>query len=129
MKILRVAPGLYDDMRRAFRLHGALGTWWWSYNGLVQGDPISMVMLNSLVTCVVETSDSLTMQHLRVRSYANDLSAVVRGDSKESVCRKLRAVHAVMRGYVASGCGELNDKKCFTFGDQDVQPTPKFLTS
>ena len=36
---------------------------------------------------------------------------------------KLRAIHAVVRGYVSSGCGELNINKCYTFGDDSVQGT------
>lgn len=92
-RILKCVQGLYNGMRRAFRLHGALGEWWWGHNGLAQGDPISMIMLNSLVTCVVETTDSLVIQQIRVRSYADDLSAVVRGTDPDSVCNKLRAVH------------------------------------
>ena len=119
--VLRSVQGLYKELQRVFRLHGAVGSWWKSYNGLVQGDPISMVMLNSLVTCVVEVSQHLRVRHQTVRSYADDLSAVVRGQSQEEVRDKLRTIHSVVRGYEASGCGELNMKKCFTFGDETVQ--------
>ena len=116
-RILRAVQGLYTDLRRVFRLNGAAGQWWTSSNGLVQGDPISMVMLNSLVTCVIESTNRIPVEGLTVRSYADDLSSVVVGRSPEEAKNKLRSVHAVMRSYVAAGCGELNDKKCFTFGN------------
>ena len=119
-KILRSVKGLYNGLRRVFRLHGAAGEWWSSSNGLVQGDPISMVMLHSLVTCVVETTNRIPLQGISIRSFADDLSSVVIGQTSEEVKDKLRSVHAVMRGYVAAGCGELNNKKCFTFGDESV---------
>lgn len=116
-RILRAVQGLYTDLRRVFRLNGAAGQWWTSSNGLVQGDPISMVMLNSLVTCVIESTNRIPVEGLTVRSYADDLSSVVVGRSPEEAKNKLRSVHAAMRSYVAAGCGELNDKKCFTFGN------------
>lgn len=92
-----------------------------SCNGLVQGDPISVIILNSLVTCVVEAASRLPYPALCLSTYADDLSAVARGETLPEVQNGLRAVHAVVRGYVASGCGEVNERKCFTFGDVQVR--------
>ena len=119
-RILSALHGLYNGLHRVFRLPSPVGNWWCSYNGLVQGDPISMVILNSLVACVVEASARLPHPALRISTYADDLSAVIRGETLQEVKNGLRAVRAVVRGYVASGCGELNDRKCFTFGDEHV---------
>ena len=119
--ILSALHGLYNGLHRVFRLHGVVGNWWYSYNGLVQGDLISMVILNSLVTCVVEASARLPYPALRTSTYADDISAVIRGETLQEVKNGLRAVHAVVCGYVSSGCGELNDRKCFTFGDEYVK--------
>ncbi|CAK9030649.1 unnamed protein product, partial [Durusdinium trenchii] len=119
-RILSALHGLYNGLHRVFRLPSPVGNWRCSYNGLVQGDPISMVILNSLVACVVEASARLPHPALRISTYADDLSAVIRGETLQEVKNGLRAVRAVVRGYVASGCGELNDRKCFTFGDEHV---------
>lgn len=109
IRILNALSGMCQ--RRVFRLCGAVGDWWGSYNGLIQGDHLSMIILNCPVTCMIEAASQLPFSALCVSSYADDVSAVVRGESSAKVRDGLRAVHVVVRGYVASGCGY---KKCYT---------------
>ena len=40
-----------------FRLVGALGQWWRAYGGIIQGDALSTVALNSVLSCIIEVSD------------------------------------------------------------------------
>lgn len=117
-RILAVLGSLYKGLQRVFKLHGALGQWWRAYNGLVQGDALSMVALNSVVTCIVEATKALNTDNIRPRTYADDISAVVLGPSKQDVLNDLRRFHNIVKAYSNAGCGELNSKKCFTFGDK-----------
>ena len=112
---------MYDGLWRAFKLHGALGNWWRARNGLVQGDAISMIALNSVVTSIVEVTKSLNKPNIHPRTYADDISAVVTGTSIEQVQGDLRVFHNIVRAYTLAGGGELNTKKCFTFGHDPSQ--------
>ena len=117
-RISRSLRSLYNGLRRVFMLHGAAGSWWRSYNGIVQGDCLSMLALNSVVSCILEVRNTIPQSVSRIsRSYADDISAVARGSSSEAVNDALRGFHSVVRAFVDAGGGELNLKKCFTFGD------------
>ena len=41
---------MYRQLRRAFRLAGALGAWWQATNGILQGCPLSIILINLLTT-------------------------------------------------------------------------------
>ena len=112
---------MYDGLWRAFKLHGALRNWWRARNGLVQGDAISMIALNSVVTSIVEVTKSLNKPNIHPKTYADDISAVVTGTSIEQVQGDLRVFHNIVRAYTLAGGGELNTKKCFTFGHDPSQ--------
>lgn len=75
-----------------------------------------MIALNSVVTSIVEVTKSLKKPNIHPRTYADDISAVVTGTSIEQVKNDLRVFHNVIRAYTKAGGGELNTKKCFTFG-------------
>ena len=112
---------LYQGLQRVFRLHGAVGQWWKAYNGIIQGDSLSMCALNSIVSCILE-AETPTIPRVvsNKRSYADDLSLVAMGPSLQVVADTLRNFHSVIRAYVGCGCGELNLSKSFTFGNQGV---------
>ena len=45
------APGaMYKQLRRAFKVAGALGPWWQATNGILQGRPLSAILVNVLTT-------------------------------------------------------------------------------
>ena len=41
---------MYKQLRRAFKIAGALGCWWWATNGILQGCPLSVIPVNVLTT-------------------------------------------------------------------------------
>ena len=120
-RMVRPLESMYESLHRVFRLRGALGDWWRSYGGIIQGDALSMVALNSIVSCILEVSEATARASTKARSYADDISAVVAGDSKAEVANGLRHFHGIVTGYVRAGCGEIHLRKCFTFGDEVVR--------
>ena len=47
---LRAVPGMYRQLRRAFKVLGCLGDWLQASNGILQGCPFSVVFINMLTT-------------------------------------------------------------------------------
>ena len=47
---LRALAAMYRQLRRAFRLAGSLGEWWRATNGILQGCPLSVVLINLLTS-------------------------------------------------------------------------------
>ena len=41
---------MYKQLRRAFKIAGALGLWWQATNGILQGCPLSVILVNVLTT-------------------------------------------------------------------------------
>ena len=121
-RILNGLRSLYQGLQRVFRLHGAMGPWWKSYNGLIQGDSLSMIALNSIVTCILEVPQTPSVRTTRrARSYADDLSCVVAARTYNQAAEELRSFHTIVQSYVKAGCGELNVKKTFTFGNDKAR--------
>ena len=48
--ILRALIGMYRQLRRAFKVSGCLGSWWRATNGILQGCPLSVILINLLTT-------------------------------------------------------------------------------
>ena len=48
--VLRALAAMYRQLRRAFRLAGALGAWWQATNGILLGCPLSIILINLLTT-------------------------------------------------------------------------------
>ena len=65
---------LYTNMRRCFRYAGCIGSFWYATNGLLQGDPFSVVILNC-VLCPLLNQLS-TIQGLSIYAFADDLTVV-----------------------------------------------------
>ena len=48
--VLRALAAMYWQLQRAFRLAGAVGAWWQATNGILQGCPLSVILINLLTT-------------------------------------------------------------------------------
>jgi endonuclease/exonuclease/phosphatase family metal-dependent hydrolase len=70
-RVLLPLQGMYDGLRRRFRLGASLGTEWTATNGILQGCPLSVFLLNALMAVwsrAVEASSPGTT----ALSYADD---------------------------------------------------------
>ncbi|CAE7235511.1 unnamed protein product [Symbiodinium sp. CCMP2592] len=120
-RLLRPLASMYDGLWRVFRLRGALGEWWRPDGGIIQGDALSMIALNSIVSCVLEASKVELGANVKPRSYADDISVVAQADTVEGVSHGLRGFHAIIRAYEQAECGEVHERKTYTFGDAGIE--------
>ena len=65
---------LYKNISRCFRYAGCIGSFWFATNGLLQGDPLSVVILNCILCPLV--CKLSTIGDLSVYAFADDLTVV-----------------------------------------------------
>ena len=53
---------MYKQLRRAFKIAGPLGRWWQATNGILQGRPLSVILVNVLIMMWKWEVDSLRQQ-------------------------------------------------------------------
>ena len=58
----RALGTMYKQLRRAFKIAGAFGLWWHATNGILQGCPLSVILVNVLTTIWKWEVDSLRRQ-------------------------------------------------------------------
>ena len=82
-RLLKPMRTMYNGLRRCFRYRGTLGDWFKSYNGILQGDALAMIGLNSMVSVMLEARKRMRMEKANARSYADDISLVAVGKKEE----------------------------------------------
>ena len=60
--VARALGAMYKQLRRAFKVAGCLGTWWRATNGILQGRPLSVILVNVLTTIWKLEVDALREQ-------------------------------------------------------------------
>ena len=48
--VLRAFHGMYSQLQRVFKIGGCLGAWWKATNGILQGCPMSVIVINALTS-------------------------------------------------------------------------------
>ena len=95
---------LYGNMLRCFRYAGCIGSFWSATNGLLQGDPLSVVILNCVLCPLVNKLS--TIGDLSVYAFADDLTIV------SSSWEILSNAYAVLCQFCAATDLHLNLSKC-----------------
>ena len=62
------------NISRCFRYAGCIGSFWYATNGLLQGDPLSVVILNCVLCPLINRLS--TVEDLSVYAFADDLTVV-----------------------------------------------------
>ena len=119
-KLLRAMTGVYKQLKRIFGYQGSFSPWWTSTNGIIQGCSLSLLGLNSLISCILERASALP-EPCAGFAYADDCTAVAPAVNQTSLLHKLRHFHSVVDEYQQCGIGDLNVKKTFTFGDESLE--------
>ena len=65
---------LYTNMQRCFRYAGCIGSFWQATNGLLQGDPLSVVILNCVLAPLLRQLSRI--DGLTTYAFADDLTVV-----------------------------------------------------
>ena len=59
--LLRAFRGMYSQLRRMFKIKGCLGAWWVATNGILQGRPLSVVVIYAMTTTWKRIIDDLSV--------------------------------------------------------------------
>ena len=119
-KIVSTLKSFYLNHKKFFRLEGHHSAAFQPSCGIVQGCPLSMMVLSSLVTSWLEYNEA----HLPAtisRSYADDMSSVVEGSCPKMVKTGLRDVYDSTHKFTSVAGLQINAKKTFTFGPKTFQ--------
>ena len=117
-RILKPLRYMCDNLQRLFRLRGSCGPWWSSFNGVLQGDALSMIGLNAAVTVLLEFA---RVPEVVASSYADDVSATAAGRDGGCLRDGVRRFHQVVRAFESCDAGMVSVRKCFTFGSEVLQ--------
>ena len=88
--------------------------------GIVQGCPLSMLLLTALVTCWLEKSHTQNLCSTS-RSYADDLSVLAEASTKQEVQLALNKGYFVTKRFTQLAGMTINMKKSFTFGPKSFK--------
>ena len=118
-KVTKALSGFYRQHTKHFRIDGAYDASFQPANGIVQGCPLSMLLLTSLICtwneyCVVQSIPATP------RSYADDLSICTRARTKQDLIAGTQKAHEITSEFVKFSGMQLNERKCFTFGHKAV---------
>ena len=95
---------LYTHMHRCFRYAGCVGNFWSATNGLLQGDPLSVVILNCVLHPLLRQLSSLP--DLTLYAFADDLTIV------SSSWNTLEQAYQLLQLFCVSTDLVLNVSKC-----------------
>ena len=57
--VLRAFRGMYCQLKRMFKIKGCLGAWWAATNGVLQGCPLCVIVINALTTTLKRIIDDV----------------------------------------------------------------------
>ena len=117
--VLRAMEGFYGAHIKHFRLEGAYSKSFTPHNGIVQGCPLSMMVLVSLITNWLEYVQS-HVPEATPRSYADDLSVCAQHATSGVVKQRLRQVHQHTDRFVQLSGMVWHRDKSFIFGPRMV---------
>ena len=118
-KIFKALDSFYKHHQKYSRLDGTYTKAFRPSNGIVQGCPLSMLLLTCLVTTWLEHVHANSPAG-SARSYVDDICLWAKSKNKSDLCRTIRRMHDVTSSFVAS-CGmTINHSKRFTFGHKCV---------
>ena len=110
-KLICLLQHLYTRMNRCFRYAGCIGSFWYATNGLLQGDPLSVVILNCVLCPLLRQISSLS------GPFADDLTIV------SSSWDTLDQAYQVLQLFCTSTDLVLNVSKCQLWNKGSPQGT------
>ena len=118
--VLRALTGFYDAHHKYFKIDGFYAKKFKAANGILQGCPLSMLLLVSMVTTWLEAVRN-SVPTATPKSFADDLSVVVQHESLEPVKHNLRLLHDTTCTFTQATGAQINNDKSFVFGPKSVQ--------
>ena len=125
---IRGAPNLvvdsmlsfYQQHEKYFKIDGCYSGKFKPVNGIIQGDPMSMLLLVSLITSWLENQPS-QLTSTTGRSYVDDLSTISLSDSLKELKTAVQVSHQYTCDFVRQVGMTMNHSKTFTFGNPKLK--------
>ena len=117
--IVKCVRSFYQHHTKFFKLDGHYMTQFKPTNGLVQGCPLSMLIVSALVSSWLEYTEA----HIATavcRSYADDLSGIVQDANPKQVKTGLQQIYQSTKKFTQLAGLNINMKKTFTFGPMQL---------
>ena len=118
--VLRALTGFYDAHHKYFKIDGFYAKKFTAANGILQGCPLSMLLLVSMVMTWLEAVRD-RVPTATPKSFANDLSVVDQSQSLQQVKHNLRLLHDTTCEFTQATGAQINNDKSFVFGSKSVQ--------
>ena len=115
---VRGLTGWYRQHLKCFQLKGSYTKAYRPANGIIQGGPMSMLVLTSLMTWVEHCQKAVPEAH--PRSYADDLSLCTKSRTKNDLILKTKNMHQVTADFISTSGMAFDPDTCFTFGHPSV---------
>ena len=115
--VIKTWRALYHGLSRRFKYGQAVGDAFEHHGGLLQGCPLSMVLLASMINIwIAGMHDSVPAAS--PKAYVDDMSIVAVGKTKRELCETLEQAFVFTRRFLSSIGAEISLSKTFTFGDE-----------
>ena len=118
-KVVKALSGFYAQHTKFFQIEGSFAHAYRPHNGIIQGCPLSMMLLTSLITTWIEHCQKVIPATVP-RSYADDLSICARSHAKGALIDQTRLMHTITDGFISDAGMTINPNKCFTFGHTSI---------
>ena len=119
-KVCVALDSFYSQHQKIFNLDGHYDQPFIPANGIVQGCPLSMLILTSMVACWHEAIIPI-LPEVKPRSYADDLSAIVSKRNQSQIKAAVRQIHNHTHMFASAAGLKINASKTFTFGHQCIE--------
>ena len=113
-KICRTLNNFYNGHNKLFKIDEHYDQPFIPTNGIIQGCPLSMLILTSLTACWHETITQ--NERLRPRSYADDLSSIDAQPNEQLLKDSIKKMHEHTQKFAQASGLKINAGKTFTFG-------------
>ena len=111
-KILKPLTYMYENLKRYFKIRGFIGEPFKASNGIMQGCPLSCLLLNALVS-ILARSVQAEVHNITMQSYVDDITMLHKD------LEQLQAAIRILEPYLELTQQKLNVTKTYTFAVND----------
>jgi hypothetical protein len=124
----RALHGFYKQHHKYFKLEGSFDAPFRPHNGIIQGCPLSMLLLTSMISAWCDFCMAKLPQ-TQPRAYADDLSICNFAFISQELVTRTQQSHTHTAEFVQHTGMQLNAQKCFTFADRCVAESLPQITA
>ena len=119
-RVVQTLRAFYAQHIKKFKLEGHFSADVKPSCGIVQGCPLSMLLLTSLITSWLEYTSSQIPSAV-LRAYADDMSGLVEAQAKHVVATNIQGIYKHTTTFSKLAGMTISKKKSFTFGNKNLK--------